>query len=167
MNCWFTSKQKEKGIALVITLVMLAVVTVMAIVFLAVTRRERSSVIVTAETAAAKDMADAALERAKTEALAKMNASGSRLNYDIFNSQADYHPQWFVAAKGSNTANVGPVWQWSQLAGDNYLRMLANLQYDPPVPVFIETNSVNNRQDFRFFLDFNRNRQFETNGIWP
>ena len=78
--------KNERGIALVITLVMLAVVTVMAIVFLAVTRRERGSVIVTQETAVAKDMADAALERAKIEAMAKMNASGSRLNYDIFNS---------------------------------------------------------------------------------
>src|SRR5687768_8501105 len=105
MNCWFTSKQKQKGIALVITLVMLAVVTVMAIVCLAVTRRERSSVIVTQETAVAKDMADAALERAKTEALAKMNSSGSRLNYDIFNSKAYYHPNLFDASKPPTNVN--------------------------------------------------------------
>ena len=37
-------KRPERGIALVITLVMLAIVTVMAIVFLGVSRRERASV---------------------------------------------------------------------------------------------------------------------------
>src|SRR5688572_2716969 len=92
MKCRLNNQQKQKGIALVITLVMLAIVTVMAIVFLAVTRRERASVKVTEENAIAKDMADAALERAKTEAQAKMNANGSRLAYDIFNSRAFYSP---------------------------------------------------------------------------
>ena len=43
MNCRFQSRS-ERGIALVITLVMLAVVTVMAIVFLGVSRRERASI---------------------------------------------------------------------------------------------------------------------------
>ncbi|HEX7862016.1 MAG TPA: hypothetical protein VF773_16910 [Verrucomicrobiae bacterium] len=166
MNCRSTVKQKEKGIALVITLVMLAVVTLMAIVFLAVTRRERSSVIVTQETAIAKDMADAALERVKTEVLARMNSSGSRLNYDIFNSQAYYHPNWFNAGLAPTNVNVGPPWQWLSLNNAEYLELLSNLQYDPAVPVFIETNR-NGLGDLRFYLDFNRNRQFETNGTWP
>jgi hypothetical protein len=173
MKCRLKYQHRQKGIALVITLVMLAIVTVMAIVFLAVTRRERSSVKVSEETAIAKDMADAALERVKTEALATMNANGSRLHYDIFNSRAFYstgpnaddnNPLGdlrFTAGNGSPT-NVVHTRFWPGMPENNYLRMLANLQYDPAVPVFVETNR-DFPMEFRYYLDFNRNGQFETN----
>ena len=157
----------KRGIALVITLVMLAVVTVMAIVFLAVTRRERTSVILAEETAIAKDMADAALERAKTEAVGGMNANGSKLHYDLFNSQAFYNPNGFDPSLPRTNINVAPVRDWPgirQNGREEYLELLSNLQYDPAVPVFVETNQ-NGQGDFRFYLDFNRNRQFETNGF--
>jgi hypothetical protein len=160
---------QEQGIALVITLVMLAVVTVMAIIFLAVTRRERSSVKLAEETAIAKDMADAALERAKAEAIAAMNAAGSKLHYDIFNSQTFFNPAGFTPSKGRTNTNVGPVRDWPAIRQNDekeYLTLLGNLQYDPAVPVFIQTNQ-NGRGDLRFYLDFNRNRQFETNGVLP
>jgi competence protein ComGC len=149
MKCRLNIQQRQKGIALVITLVMLAIVTVMAIVFLAVTRRERASVKVSEETAVAKDMADAALERVKTEALAIMNANGSRLHYDMLNSRAyfsrgknldDNNPLGdfsFVPGNPSPT-NVAHTMFWPRMQRDeteNYLRMLANLQYDPAVPV--------------------------------
>lgn len=162
----FPTCRGERGIALVITLVMLAVVTVMAIVFLAVTRRERSSVKLAEETAIAKDMADAAMERAKAEAIAGMNAAGSKLHYDIFNSQTFYNPKGFNRSKGRDNTNVGPVRDWPAIrqgGEDDYLRLLGNLQYDPAVPVYVQTNQ-NGQGDFRFYLDFNRNRQFETNG---
>ena len=181
MKCRFTNQQMTRGskgskgkagIALVITLVMLAVVTVMAIIFLAVTRRERASVKVTEETALAKDMADAALERAKTEAMSDMNANGSRLHYGLFNSRA-YHNKGPISggngyrpADGVSPTNVAHVLYWPTIrqgSAKNYLQMLGNLQYDPAVPVFVETNR-NGQSDFRFYLDFNRNRQFETNG---
>jgi Tfp pilus assembly protein PilX len=169
-------KRNQNGIALVITLVMLAIVTVMAIVFLAITRRERSSVKVTEETAIAKDMADAALERVKTEVMSKMNANGSKLHYDIFNSQAFFNKgknASFSDPIGGNgfTPNVASptnvahaiLWRNIQAGSQaDYLRMLANLQYDPAVPVFVETTR-NGPLDFRYYLDFNRNRQFETN----
>lgn len=166
MKCRHTTRS-EKGIALVITLVMLAIVTVMAIVFLGVTRRERSSVKVTEETALAKDMADSALERAKTEATAGMNASGSKLHYDLFNSTTFYNPNGFDPGLPLTNINVAPVRDWPairQNSQDNYLELLANLQYDPPVPVFVQTNQ-NGSGELRHYLDFNRNRQFETNGF--
>ena len=168
MKCRYTVKS-EQGIALVITLVMLAVVTVMAIVFLAVTRRERSSVKLAEETAIAKDLADAAMERAKAEAIGGMNTSGSKLHYDIFNSRTFFNPNGFDPSKGRTNTNVGPVRDWPAIRQNNekqYLTLLGNLQYDPAVPVHIQTNQ-NGQGDFRFFLDFNRNRQFETNGILP
>src|SRR5688572_23064685 len=177
MKCRITVeslKKNQNGIALVITLVMLAIVTVMAIVFLAVTRRERSSVKVTEETAIAKDMADSALERVKTEVMSDMNANGSKLHYDIFSSQAFFNKgpnvgfdnplggNGFTPGNASAT-NVAHVSFWPTIRNasqGNYLRMLANLQYDPAVPVFVET-SRNGAPDFRHYLDFNRNRQFE------
>src|SRR5204863_5745490 len=67
----------ERGMALVITLVMLAIVTVMAIIFLGVSRRERASVKIAEDIATANMMADAAAERAKAEAIAKMAAEGT------------------------------------------------------------------------------------------
>src|SRR5688572_25159308 len=141
MKCRITvesSKRNQNGIALVITLVMLAIVTVMAIVFLAVTRRERSSVKVTEETAIAKDMADAALERVKTEVMSKMNANGSKLHYDIFNSQAFFNKSKnanffnpiggnsFIPDLASPTNVAHPIfWRNIQFQSQaNYLRML-------------------------------------------
>src|SRR5690606_13484724 len=73
MKCRFlTYRKSERGIALVITLVMLAIVTMMAIVFLAVSRRERAAVKMAEEMAVASSIAEAALERAKAEAIARM-----------------------------------------------------------------------------------------------
>ncbi len=161
--------KREEGVALVITLVMLAVVTVMAVVFLAVTRRERSSVKLAEETAIAKDMADAALERVKTEAISGMNVAGSKLHYDLFNSQSFFNPAGFDASRPPTNSNVARVRDWPtirQQGEKNYLELLGNLQFDPAVPVFVETNQ-SRQGDFRFYLDFNRNRQFETNGVLP
>src|SRR3954465_9290438 len=85
-NSRFQFCESEKGIALVITLVMLAIVTVMAIVFLGLSRRERSSVKVDEDMSTSRYMADAANERAKAQAIANMYAEGSKLHYDLFNS---------------------------------------------------------------------------------
>ena len=61
-------KTKEQGVVLVITLIMLSVVTLMAIVFLGVSRRERGTVNVTTDHLTAKMAAEAA-ERARIEKL--------------------------------------------------------------------------------------------------
>ncbi len=164
-------KRSERGIALVITLVMLAIVTTMAIVFLGVSRRERASVKVLEDIATANMMADSALERAKAEAIAKMAAGGSKLSYDLFNSRSFINPNGFDTSQSAsslpNPQNVG----YSDKSGNNLneaslLRMLANLQYDPRAPVFVETNA-NGAKEFRYYLDFDRNRLFETNGVVP
>lgn len=172
MKCRFTINglgRSERGIALVITLVMLAIVTVMAIVFLAVSRRERTSVKMAEDLSMANAMAEAALERAKAEAMARMSVAGSKLHYDLFNSTnflaKSYQPQPLNGP--ANTENVSYVDDnGNLLAGKDYLRMLANMQYDPRPPVFVETNeNPNLPPDFRFYLDFNRNRSFESNGV--
>ncbi len=160
----------ERGIALVITLVMLAIVTVMAIVFLGVSRRERASVKVVEDIATANMMADAAAERAKAEAIAKMAAEGTKLYYDMFNSRSFQNPNGFANQSATSLPdpdNVSYVDKsGAPLNEANRLRMLANMQYDPRVPVFVETNA-NGAKDFRYTLDFDRNGLVETNGIVP
>lgn len=160
----------ERGIALVITLVMLAIVTVMAIVFLAVARRERSSVKLMQDMGVAEAMSEAALERAKAEAISKMVVEGSKLHYDLFNS-TNFMQLSFDESQGPNSPpNPSNVSYYDQrgrlLAKGSFLRMLANLQYDARPPVFVETNNAG-QSDFRFYLDFDRNRSFNTNGILP
>jgi hypothetical protein len=44
---------------------------------------------------------------------------------------------------------------------------LANLFYDPRPPVFVVTNFATGASEFRFYLDLNRNRRFDTNGFQP
>ena len=102
-------KSPEKGIALVITLVMLAIVTVMAIVFLGVSRRERASVKVVEDIATANMMADAAAERAKAEAIAKMAAEGTKLYYDMFNSRSFQNTNGFVNQSATSLPDPGCV----------------------------------------------------------
>ena len=55
----------RRGVALVITLIMLAVVTVTAVAFLTVARRERAAVAAAGDQADARIAADAALTRAR------------------------------------------------------------------------------------------------------
>lgn len=174
MKCWlnnprFRLSRSENGIALVITLIMLAIVTVMAIIFLSLSRRERASVKVSEDIATANMAADAALERAKAQAIAQMEVSGSMLHYDLFNSTNFISPNGFKsqADKFPDPSNVDYFDnEGNLLPAKDRLQVIANLQYDPRAPVFIETNT-SGPNEFRYYLDFNRNRVFEPNGFLP
>ena len=52
---------------------------------------------------------------------------------------------------------------WQTSGGDDFLQLLANLYYSPRAPVFIPTNSAG-ANDFRFYLDLNRNGWDDPNG---
>src|SRR5579885_2965541 len=71
------SAGSQSGIALIITLIMLSVITFMAIAFLVLSRGERSSVETATDQSLAKLAADNALERAQVELIAPMLASGN------------------------------------------------------------------------------------------
>src|ERR1039457_4388525 len=68
------NRQSEEGVALVITLILLSVVTFMAITFLALSRRERSAVTTVTDTASARLAADAALANAEAQVMANVLA---------------------------------------------------------------------------------------------
>jgi len=161
----------QRGVALVITLVMLAVVTLMAITFLAVSRRERSSVSVTEEQTTARLMAQAAVERATTETLASMLINNSFQAYGMAVSTNYSNPLGFDPSQPPGTViptNVNfDFVRGSGLAMSNAseairLQNLANLLINPRAPVYVPEGAY---LDFRFYLDLNRNRRFETNGL--
>ena len=73
-------RKSQSGVALVITLIMLSMVTLMAVVFLAISRSEKASVTVISNQADARLMADAGLARAVSRIGANIVsvASGNR-----------------------------------------------------------------------------------------
>jgi hypothetical protein len=182
-------QSSRRGVALVITLIMLSVVTITAVAFLTVARRERAAVAAAGEQADVRIAADAALNRARARILAQMASSGLRESPTLFvstNFIAPFYTQGLTAAgQGlplggaqsnqwySALANVSYLYQGRPFDLNNtaeileYRRMLANLYYDPRVPVVARTGRLDTRADSfedRFYLDLNRNGRFETNG---
>ena len=70
-------QSSEQGVVLVITLIMLSVVTVMAVLFLGVSRRERASVSVTTDHITAKAMTESGFAHAQAN-IVFANANGQQ-----------------------------------------------------------------------------------------
>jgi hypothetical protein len=167
----FNLQPSQRGIALIITLILLAVVTVMAVAFLANSRRERGSVTTTTDTAGARLAADAALAAAESQIMANTLATTNSYNFGLVVSTNYINSFGFDPGAGANPTNVsynydianggGPV------AGNDALQNIANLLYSPRAPVFVPSPAGNysspTNYDFRFYLDLNRNGRFETN----
>ena len=160
--------QARRGIALVITLLMLSVVTITAVAFLAVSRRERGAVNAQGEQIEARYAADAALNRVKAELASRIQASGNRAALGLMVSTNYINPfsdQNLSYADVTNRDYLTNVSYQGPFTASSYPKMLANLYYDPRAPVFVPTNNTaGSPPDFRFYLDINRNGRFETNG---
>jgi hypothetical protein len=131
------NRKSQGGVALIITVILLSVLTLMTLAFLSMSRRERGAVTTTTDTASARLAADAALANAEAQILANALATTNPYNFGLIVS-TNYPPYGF--------ANLADY---------------ANLYISPRAPVFIQTNGA---LDFRFYLDLNRNGQFDTNG---
>jgi hypothetical protein len=153
----------RSGIALVITLILLSVTLVMAVAFLAISNRERSSVTTTTDSTTARLAAETALAHAEAQIISTMLATTNPYNYGLLVSTNYINPNGFVAGLLSPT-NVN----YDYYAGGGALNAadlqnnLANLFLSPRVPVFIATNGG---ADFRFYLDLNRSGRFEDTGL--
>ena len=154
----------ERGIALVITLILLSVTLVMALAFLALGRREREAVATGTDTTQARLAADSALAAAQSQLIANIFATSNAYNFGLFVSTNYLNPYGFDALLNHGTnLNVSYFDSVSGqfLTGDKLAQNVANLQILPRVPVFLPgTNG-----DFRYFLDLNRNGRFDTNGF--
>jgi hypothetical protein len=148
------SARGQRGVALIITLIMLAVITFLATTFLVLSRREAESVNTNTDQTTARFAADTGLERAKVELLSAILATKNDQNLNL---------QTTI----SNPTNVSYWYKnGNPLAYNDLIINLTNLIYNPRPPVFV-TNRVAGGWDFRFFLDLNRNGRFEPTGVIP
>ncbi len=168
----FRGSLANSAVALVITLLMLSVITFLAIAFLAMTKRDRSAVTATLDVDTAKNMSDAALARAQTEIIAQMMAQTDILSYDYTASHNYITPSnlfyaWFSpTSENSNAVNYDYLGGLTTANAQNWAQNIGNLFFDPRPPVFVMTNGnlAQPTNDFRFWVDINRNGRFETNG---
>ena len=146
-----------------ITLILLAVITFMAVTFLVVSRSERGAVSVSTDQMHARLAADAALERAKAELLAPIIAFTNPFAFDLKVSTTFVNQVGFIP-NNPNPTNVSYSYaNGNPVSGNDALQNIANLFYYPRPPVFI-TNRFAGGMDFRFYLDLNRNGLYDTNG---
>jgi hypothetical protein len=154
----------QQGVALVITLILLAVVTIMAVTFLAITRRERGAVATVTDTASAKLAADAALAAAEAQIIANALATTNPYNFGLLVSTNYINPYGFQPGV-ANPTNVNYDYRSDNkpFTPNDDLQNIANLFYSPRPPVFI-TNRLTGLNEFRFYLDLNRNGRYDRSG---
>ena len=132
--------KSQQGVALIITVILLAVVTFMALTFLAISRRERGAVTTTTDTASARLAADDALASAEAQIVANILATTNPYNFGLLVS-TNYLPP----------------------TTSNSLYDLTNLFINPRTPVWL-SNTVTRAMENRFYLDLNRNAEDDPNG---
>jgi hypothetical protein len=164
------TRRSQRGVALIITLIMLAVITFLATTFLVLSRHERGSVTTNTDQTTARFAADTGLERAKAQLLAAMLTTTNDQNFDLTGPTNFYNPAGFIPSlpAGSNPYTNVNYWylNGNPLTPSDFLVNLTNLLYDPRPPVFI-TNRITGRMDFRYYLDLNRNGMFDPSGVVP
>lgn len=188
MNCAFppartAQPRRRDGVALVITLIMLSVVTITAVAFLAMSRRERLSVTAYGEQIDARLLADTAVNRAKGDLIGRMFTSTNRFAYGLMvstnylNTNFSLRYFWDTGSfdrltNVSYSKNLGALAPFNFDLGNNaadraiYAGLLGNLFYNPRPPVFVQTNAnIRFPWEFRYFLDLNRNGRPDTNGL--
>ena len=147
-------RAREGGVALIITLIMLSVITFMAVTFLVLSHRERGAVVTTTDQTTARLAADSALERVKLELLARMLANTNDQDFDLTVSTNFINSYGFDPSAGAAPYNVN----YNVTAGNparplNTFQLqqnIANLLLNPRPPVFVVTNRLfPNNTEFR------------------
>lgn len=181
-------RREQQGVALVVTLILLAIITIVVVAFLGVTQRNRALTSTATDQINAQFMADAGLERAQAEVAARllsqpepgpvqMLVSTNFINWGGFDPTAPLPASRFANINYTRTpfddpnapaAGFGPIYDPTlgvPLAYDELMQVLTNLYYNPRPPVFVRTNpSPVFPADFRFYLDLNRNGRFDATG---
>jgi len=121
----------RRGMALVITLILLSVTLVMAVAFLAMSRRERGAVTTATDTTQARLAADSALASAQAQIVANVLTTNTGM-YD------------FHLLVSTTYTNFTP---YDQFHVGNVL----------PRPIVMMTNLTLHSNESRFYLDLNRN----------
>ena len=155
----------QRGMALIITLILLSITLIMAVAFLAIARRERNAVTTTTDTAIARLATDSALAAATAQMAANIFASTNLAAYDShllvstnFINQLGYVP----GSQSPTNVNYDYRFGGGALNGADLEQNVANLWLLPRAPVLA---SATEPLAGRFWLDLNRNGRFETNGV--
>jgi hypothetical protein len=155
----------QRGVALVITLIFLSIITFMAITFLVISRHASEAVTTVTQQAIASQAAQSAAQQAEANIIANMVTKGEGFSFGPAVSQ-NYESPAFTNGVTPNPVNVNyfgavdtsgnPIAFTSTM----YQQMLNNLLVLPRPPVFITTNSAFT-PNFRYYLDLNRNGIFD------
>ena len=161
------------GVALVITLIMLSIITFMTVTFLVLSQRERSSVNTATDQKMARNATDGAMARVSAELLTHMLTHTNFQDFDLMVSTN------YINLMGLHSGSPGSLSptnvNYDYLEGPGFLPLgsqdrnvnIASLLFNPRPPVYVTTNSGTGASDFRFYLDLNRNGRFDRNGSWP
>jgi hypothetical protein len=154
---------RSRGMALVITLILLSVTLVMIIALLAVARRERASVGTSADATTARLASDTALAAAQAQVIANLKSTNAALySYGLLVSTN--YVNWNGYQPGiQNPANVNYFYRTDgqPLNGADFLQNVANQQILPRAPVMVSAAEPMGR----YYLDLNRNGVYDTNGV--
>jgi len=169
-NSELRTPNSQNGVALIITLILLSVVTFMAITFLALSRRERSAVSTVTDTASARLAADAALANAEAQIMANVLSSTNPFNFSLLVSTNYINANGFISGS-ANPTNVNYAYASGSPLNNlppnyDFLQNLVNLLYSPRAPVYL-SNIVTHVVENRFYLDLNRNGEDDPNGLLP
>ncbi len=161
------------GVALVITLIMLSIITFMTVTFLVLSQRERSSVNTATDQKMARNATDGAMARVSAELLTHMLTHTNFQDFDLMVSTN------YVNLGGLHSGSPGSLSptnvNYDYLEGGGFAPLgsqdrnvnIASLLFNPRPPVYVTTNGGTGATDFRFYLDLNRNGRFDKNGSWP
>src|ERR1019366_1247814 len=129
----------HSGVALVITLVLLSIITFMAVTFLVVSRSQHGSVVTETDMANARLAAESARDRGIADLLAPIQAGTNEFNYGLRVSVNYINPDGFtntvngpLTVNYAHTVGGGPIpsaLEWE--------RNIPTLLYAPRPPVFI------------------------------
>jgi hypothetical protein len=167
-DCQWRTRSGQQGVALVITLILLSVITFMAVTFLVVSRRESEQVNTLTQQNTAKFAATVAADAAQSQVIALIQANTNGYNFGLLVSTN------FLSTFFDNTAGPG----YSSITNVNYNyadgktnfsaadlgQLMNNLLVLPRVPVFFVSNRNSISTDFRFYLDLNHNGKYDSNG---
>ena len=157
------TSRREAGIALVVTLILLAVITFMAITFLVVSTTDRGNSSETLEQRVAREAAEIALQQANAQIMANMLAFTNPTLGLMVSTNYDTHA--FISGNTALTNTSYTYANGAPLNAADKLQNLNNLYYLPRAPVYI-TNAYGSNY-VPFYFDANRNGRFETNGWQP
>ncbi|MGC3957917.1 MAG: hypothetical protein QM813_08240, partial [Verrucomicrobiota bacterium] len=153
---------------MIVTIIMLAVITFLAVAFLALSGREKGSVKTATNQLTAKQAAEAGLERLKVELVAAMLATTNPANFGLRVSTNYINDLGFQASPVDPLTNISYTYaNGNPISLNDSLRLLTNLLYSPRAPVFITNRLVAASNEFRYYLDLNRNGRHDPSGTRP